>query len=59
MWLGRPLLVEPAGESEDAALGSAELFDLGDDDGAGAGGDCLHGPLERFVVSLPSSLSDG
>ena len=29
--------MQPAGEGEDAALRAAELLDLGDDDGAGAG----------------------
>ncbi len=54
--VGTALLVEPAGECDDAALGSAELIDLGHDDWPGAGGDGLHGPLRRCLASLSSGL---
>src|SRR5260370_17635133 len=53
--VGAALLIEPAGEGDDAALGSAELIDLGHDDGPGAGGDGWHGPLRGFLVSLSIS----
>jgi hypothetical protein len=36
--VGQASLVEPMGEGEQAALGSAKLFDLGDEEGAGGAG---------------------